>query len=285
MPGFADRLARGFDLGRRLSVGIDPHDEQLKNWGLEANAQGAESFGRTVIEQVFNTEALLIKPQIAFFERFGSAGYFALERVLQDAREAGLMIVADVKRGDIGTTFNAYADAWLEPGSSLECDAMTAHPFHGFDSLRGAYEMATKHGKGIFVLAATSNPEAATLQRSVNSQGATVSAQVISAARSENAKAASASSESVGSVGVVLGATLKFSDFGIDIASETAAPILPILAPGFGAQGAKITDAKKVFGSLSPGLIIHESRSITGEGPQKMRAAIEEKAAMIGSLL
>ena len=118
----------------------------------------------------------IVKPQVSFFERYGSAGFAALEDVLAAARAAGLIVIADAKRGDIGTTMDAYAEAWLTPGSPLEADAMTVNPFLGVGTLEGTFELAEDAGKGVFVLAATSNPEAFTAQRATLDGGRTVSA-------------------------------------------------------------------------------------------------------------
>ena len=154
---FGARLAAEFAAGRHLCAGIDPHAPLLADWGLGDDAAGAERMGRDLVAAATGVVAC-VKPQIAFFERFGSAGLAALERVLSDARSAGLLVVADVKRGDIGSSFAAYADAWLAPGSPLEADAMTVAAYQGFGTLDGAFGHVRDHGKGLFVLAATNMP-------------------------------------------------------------------------------------------------------------------------------
>ena len=117
----------------------------------------------------------IVKPQVSFFERFGAAGFIALEQVLAAARAADLIVIADAKRGDIGTTMDAYAEAWLTPGAPLEADAMTVNPFLGIGTLEGTFRLAEDSGKGVFVLAATSNPDAFTAQRATLEGGQTVS--------------------------------------------------------------------------------------------------------------
>lgn len=303
---FGDRLAGEFSAGRRLCAGIDPHATLLDNWGLADSAQGAEHFGRAVVAAAAGVAAC-VKPQVAFYERFGAAGYLALERVLADAREAGLLVIADVKRGDIGSSFGAYADAWLTPGSPLESDAMTAVAYQGFDSLGGAFDHLTQHGKGLFVLAATSNPEARDVQRAIRDDGATVAARMVSDADAWNAQHQTAPGEqntsgtseaygeanrapAVGSIGVVLGATLDLADFGIETAvstsgDENGVPILPILAPGFGFQGAKLEDANAVFGDLARGLIPNESRSILRGGEAGLGDRVRGRAQAISAAL
>lgn len=281
---FGDRLAAEFAAGRHLCAGIDPHAPLLAEWGLGDDAVGAERMGREVVAAAAGVAAC-VKPQISFFERFGSAGFVALERVLADARETGLIVVADVKRGDIGSTFAAYAEAWLAPGSPLEADAMTVAPYMGFGTLAGAFPYVREHGKGLFVLAATSNPEARETQTALRSDGATLAAAMVADAEAFNL--AEHEGAPVGSVGVVLGATLSLADFGIDIGArpDPAAPALPVLAPGFGAQGAQIEEAGDIFGSLGRAILANESRSILAGGPDGLASRIRMRAEAIASAL
>ena len=279
---FGSRLAAEFAAGRHLCAGIDPHAQLLAEWGLADDADGAERMGREVVAAAAGVAAC-IKPQIAFFERFGSAGYVALERVLADARSAAVLVVADVKRGDIGTSFAAYADAWLAPGSPLESDAMTVAAYQGFGTLAGALDRVQNDGKGLFVLAATSNPEARDIQRAKSPDGRTVAATIVDDAVAWNASVAWG--EAVGSVGVVLGATLDLQDFGIDTGSQPDGPSLPVLAPGFGHQGGRVEDARELFGGIGHALLANESRSILGGGPQGLAARIGDRAAAIAAAL
>ena len=279
---FGGRLAAEFAAGRHLCAGIDPHAPLLADWGLGDDAAGAERMGREVVAAAAGVAAC-VKPQVAFFERFGSAGYAALERVLADAREAGLLVVADVKRGDIGSSFGAYADAWLAPGSPLEADAMTAVAYQGFESLVGAFAHVRDHGKGLFVLAATSNPEAREVQRAARDDGRSVARAMVEDAEAFNAEAAAGSG--VGSVGVVLGATLDLADFGIDVAKPAARPALPVLAPGFGHQGARIEQAAQIFGGIGHALLANESRSILAGGAAGLADRVRGRADAIASAL
>ncbi|QHC73510.1 orotidine-5'-phosphate decarboxylase [Rathayibacter sp. VKM Ac-2805] len=281
---FGSRLEAAFAAHGRLCVGIDPHAYLLDAWGLADDAAGLESFGRTVVEAAAG-RAGVVKPQVAFFERHGSAGYAALERVLADAREAGLLVIADVKRGDIGTSVTAYAEAWLRPGSPLEADAMTAAAYQGLGSLEGMLTLAEEAGKGVFVLAATSNPEARPVQRALvqdgGRAGSTVARAVVADVASWNDAHARAS---IGSIGVVLGATVALGDFGIGI-DEPLHPALPVLAPGFGHQGAAVADAQRLFGALSAATIVSESRSVLGAGPSGIAAEITRRATDIQETL
>ncbi|QIK64643.1 orotidine-5'-phosphate decarboxylase [Leucobacter viscericola] len=277
---FSNRLAAQLAAKRHLCVGIDPHAPLLADWGLADDAAGAERMGREVIAAAAGVAAC-VKPQIAFFERFGSAGYVALERVLADAREAGVLVIADVKRGDIGSSFAAYADAWLTPGSPLEADAMTVGAYQGFGSLSGAFDLVRDHGKGLFVLAATSNPEAREVQRAVREDGRMVAQAVV-----DDALAFDAPHDThVNSIGVVLGATLNLADFGIDVTLPPAKPALPVLAPGFGHQGARIEDAAHTFGGLGWALLASESRSVLAGGAEGLSDRVRVRAETIATAL
>lgn len=234
--------------------------------------------GREVVAAAAGVAAC-VKPQVAFFERFGSLGYLALERVLADARAAGIMVIADVKRGDIGSSFAAYADAWLSSGSPLECDAMTVVAYQGFGSLEGAWPYVNEQGKGLFVLAATSNPEARAVQLAVRDDGRSVAGAMVEDALAYGGSA----NHRVSSVGVVLGATLDLAAFGIH--TSPSLPALPVLAPGFGFQGARIEDARQIFGSLSGSLLANESRSILSGGSDGLRDRIRRRADAVGHAL
>lgn len=280
METFANRLGTALAAKRHLCVGIDPHGPLLADWGLPDDAAGAERMGREVIAASAGVAAC-VKPQIAFFERFGSAGYVALERVFADAREAGVLVIADVKRGDIGSSFAAYADAWLTPGSPLEADAMTVAAYQGFGSLSGAFAHVREHGKGLFVLAATSNPEARDVQQAVRSDGRTVAQAMVDDALDFG----SPLDTHVNSVGVVLGATLTLADFGIDVTLPPAKPALPVLAPGFGHQGARIEDAGRTFGGLGWALLANESRSVLSGGARGLADRVRDRSDTIATAL
>lgn len=278
-PGFGARLSDALAGFGRLCVGIDPHPFLLQEWGLEDRASSLREFGLRVVDAAAGRVGI-VKPQLAFFERFGSAGYAAAEAVIRSAREAGLLVIADVKRGDVGTTMEAYGQAWLTPGSPLESDAMTASAFQGVGSLGACLRLALETGKGVFVLAATSNPEAAALQRARVSGGGTVAHQVLGEISAANRE----SGGEVGSVGVVLGATLDLASFGIDV-SDSLTPALPVLAPGFGHQGATLEDAQRIFGALLPMTIVSESRSLLAAGPDGIVAAVERRSREVQDAL
>ena len=283
---FGDRLEAVFAAYGRLCVGIDPHATLLDQWGLPDSAEGLREFGLRTIDAAAGRVGI-VKPQVAFFERHGAAGYAALERVLAEARDAGLIVIADVKRGDIGTSVEAYGQAWLTPGSALEADAMTISAYQGLGSIAGVLEAAEFTGKGAFVLAATSNPEAAAIQRAVLQQssraGSTVAQAVTSGVVAWNQGRADASTRTLGSVGVVLGATIDLRSSGIDLDVDPPRPGLPVLAPGFGHQGAELRDLRAIFGSLAAGVIVSESRSILGAGPDGLAEAITRRVGEVGA--
>lgn len=267
--GFGTRLGAALSAHGPLCVGIDPHAGLLDEWGLTHDGVGVREFGLRVVEAAAGRTAA-VKPQVAFFERFGSAGYTALEAVLAAARTADLLVIADAKRGDIGSTMAGYASAWLEPGSPLEADAVTLSPYLGPDSLADALGTARRSGKGVFVLAATSNPDAAAVQQATS--GGVPVARAVAA----SVGAADASCTGLGSIGVVIGATLERDAFGLD--DEVLAG-MPILAPGFGAQGAVPADLPRLFGSLAGQVLASESRSILSGGPDRLSDRIERAAA------
>lgn len=255
----------------RLCVGIDPHESLLADWGLPVSATGAREFGLRVVEASAG-ETGIVKPQVSFFERFGSAGLAALEEVIRAARTAGLIVIADAKRGDIGTTMAGYAEAWLAPGAPLESDALTVNPYLGVGALAPAFETAQTHGKGLFVLAATSNPEAVELQTSTDASGRTVTARIVDEVSRFNAEHTARGAW--GSMGFVVGATVDLSSRGVP---EAMTPPAPILAPGFGAQGARLEHVGDIFGALAPTVIASESRAILRAGPDGLVPAIRTR--------
>ena len=271
---FGERLQAAFDTGGHLCVGIDPHQFLLAEWGLTDDAAGLREFGLRVIDAA-STRVAIVKPQVAFFERHGSAGYAALEAVLAAARDAGLLVIADAKRGDIGSTFDAYAEAWLTSGSPLEADALTVSTYLGIGSVEGPHSIAEENGKGLFVLAATSNPEAFGLQTARLASGSTVAAGIVETVSEWNAAAAG-----LGSTGLVLGATIDLSQFEIAELGNT-----PVLAPGFGHQGALIADLRSLYGAAADNVLVSASRSILAAGPDGVGAAIEQQAAEVAEAL
>ena len=279
MTTFGQRLWDALATHGALCVGIDPHESLLTAWGLEASAAGVREFGLRVVEASAGRVGV-VKPQVAFFEQYGSRGLAALEDVIAAARAAGLLVIADAKRGDIGTTMAGYTAAWLRPGSPLEADAVTLSPYLGPDSLRESLRTALRYGKGAFVLAATSNPEASPVQRAhvddaddPTGVGQRVAERVARDVGELNMGLPGA----LGSIGVVVGATVDRAAFGL---TDIVLAGMPILAPGFGAQGADPADIPRLFGYVASAVIANESRSILSAGPSRLVARIEERAAL-----
>ncbi len=274
MISFGDRLRSVVDAHGRLCLGIDPHDSLLQQWGLEQNAAGARSLALTAIE-VAQGRVGIVKPQAAFFERFGAAGYAVLEEVIATARAAGLLVIADVKRGDIGSTAAAYGEAWLAPGSPLEADAMTAVAYQGLGSLDPVIELAEQHGKGVFVLTSTSNPEGRDLQHSASGSGRSVAGQLARDVAVRNAGA-----RDWGSIGVVIGATEPITASGID-------PVLlqhtPVLGPGFGYQGSRLSELASVYGVAAQSVIPTVTRSVLSAGAEGLGDALDAHRAELES--
>ncbi|MBT1003737.1 orotidine-5'-phosphate decarboxylase [Paenarthrobacter sp. DKR-5] len=251
----AAMLARG-----PLCVGIDPHPGLLAQWGLNDGVDGLERFSLAVVDAVADLAAAL-KPQVALYERHGSAGMAVLEKTLAAAAAVGVLTIADAKRGDIGSTMAAYADAWLRDGSALAADAVTLSPYLGFESLRPALDLAAEAGRGVFVLALTSNPEGASVQHVGGDES--VARRITEAAESENRRYGTG----LGSVGLVVGATVGSAvrDLGLDLAAMGG----PVLAPGLGAQGATAADLKTTFGDAYPQVLGTSSRDILAAGPSR----------------
>ncbi|MFT4307066.1 MAG: orotidine-5'-phosphate decarboxylase [Microbacterium sp.] len=270
---FGARLRAALRAHGPLCVGIDPHERLLIDWGLPVSAAGVREFGLRVVDAAAGRVGV-VKPQVAFYERFGSAGFAALEDVLAAARDAGLLVVADAKRGDIGTTMDGYAAAWLDDGSPLAADAVTISPYLGPLSLCETMRQAIDRGRGVFVLTATSNPEAGDLQRAQTAPGPV--ARYVAEAVQQQRRAFEPDPE-LASVGFVIGATVDRGSFGLDDDVLAAAPIL---APGFGAQGASPADLGGLFGALAGEVVASESRSILTAGPDALAARIDERRAL-----
>ncbi len=251
---FGQRLDAAVHSRGALCVGIDPHASLLAAWGLPDSADGLERFALSCVS-AFAAEVAVVKPQSAFFERFGAAGIAVLERTVRSAREAGALVLLDVKRGDIGSTMAAYAEAYLDPSAPLAADAITVAPYVGVGALQPAFDVATEHGGGAFVLALTSNPEGAAVQQARGADGRSVGQLVADEIAERNAGA-----EPFGSFGLVVGATIGDTD--VDLAKLNG----PILAPGVGAQGGTADDVRRIFGDARC-VLPSVSREVLRAGP------------------
>jgi orotidine-5'-phosphate decarboxylase len=258
---FGARLTEAVSARGPLCLGIDPHPELLTAWGLPPTPDGLAAFGETCVAAFAGFA--IVKPQVAFFEAYGSAGYAVLERTIAALREAGVLVLADAKRGDIGSTMAAYAAAWAGD-SPLAADAVTASPYLGFGSLQPLLDTAAAHRRGVFVLAATSNPEGAGVQRA-RAGGGTVAQAIVDAAAEANR-----AQTGPGSIGVVVGATLRE-------VPDLSALGGPVLVPGIGAQGGRPEELAGLGGAAPGTLLPAVSREVLRAGPDvaALRAAAE----------
>jgi orotidine-5'-phosphate decarboxylase len=256
-----------------LCAGVDPHAGLLQEWGLGDDLAGLERFSMTAVEGLAPHVAA-IKPQSAFFERFGSRGIAVLERVIADSRAAGAQVILDVKRGDIGSTSQAYADAYLDPSSSLAVDAVTVSPYLGFGSLDPFIDTARRFGGGLFVLALTSNKEGPEVQHARTESGATVAGAMLGHVRRLNAEA-----QPMGSFGAVVGATIGETGEALDIGG-------PLLVPGYGAQGGSVADIARIFGPAARYALPSSSRGLLRHGPDvaRLAAAVRRAADEVAAL-
>ena len=269
--GFGARLADAMSRRGPLCLGIDPHPELLRAWTLPISADGLAAFCDTCVQAY--ADFAVVKPQVAFFEAYGAAGYAVLECTIAALRDAGVLVLADAKRGDIGSTMAAYAVAWAGE-SPLAADAVTASPYLGFGSLQPLLDTAAAHGRGVFVLSATSNPEGATVQRA-EIGGRAVAQSIVDQAAAVNR----AQSPGPGSVGVVVGATVADPPDVSDLGG-------PVLVPGVGAQGGQ-PSALKGLGGAAPGQLLPAvSREVLRAGPDvaALRAAGERMRDAVGYL-
>lgn len=263
---FGARLTALLDERGPVCVGIDPHPELNAAWGLPVTPAGLASFAETCVSAFAGTAAV-IKPQSAFFEAFGSPGIAVLETTISACRDAGALVLLDVKRGDIGSTMAAYARAYLDPAGPLCADAITVNPYLGVGSLQPAFDAVDAHDRGLFVIARTSNPESGQFQRAVVGDGREVAQTVVDELAARNA------GNGLGSLGVVVGATV--ADGVLDLSRLNG----PILAPGVGAQGGTAADVQRIFEGALHAVLPTVSRELLRHGPD--RAALQ--AALAGA--
>jgi len=262
---FGARARAALDAYGPVCVGIDPHASLLEEWGVGDDLHGLERFAATCVD-AFAGHVGFVKPQSAFFERFGSAGVRVLEDTIAGLRHTGTLVILDVKRGDIGSTAAAYADAYLNEDSPLGSDAVTVSPYLGFGSLHPFFDVAERNDAGVFVLALTSNPEAPAVQLAIGGTGRTVAGAILGDLRTLNGDAAP-----MGSYGAVVGATIGSTPEDLDING-------PLLVPGFGAQGGTIEDVHRIFDGVIDKVIVSTSRGVLAAGPDAdaLRGAAQE---------
>jgi orotidine-5'-phosphate decarboxylase len=262
---FGERLRDRIRVLGPLCVGVDPSRELLESWDRGDTVEGVEFFARAALDAVVGTAAA-IKPQVAFFERFGAEGYRVLERLIRDARDADVLVVADAKRGDFEVTNHGYAEAWLADRSPLCVDAVTASPYLGVDALAPFFALAQENARGVFVLVATSNREGRAVQGARTSDGERVEDLVLRSISELNRR-----DDGLGSIGAVIGATRDAPEF--DLAHLGG----PFLVPGVGAQGGSAENVGRLFARCpSNSVLVNVARSILNVGPE--RSALRDAA-------
>lgn len=260
---FGLRLKNSMDKYGPLCVGIDPHRKLLTDWGYNVDADGAELFAMRML-QAANGRAAAVKFQVPMFERYGSKGFSALERVLYAARQMEIITIVDCLHGGLPTTISAIADAYFKPGAPMLADAITLLPYYGARSLQGVINDALNNSRGVFVASLTSNQEGASMQTAIRQSGEykdkTVAYGIASTAQKFNK-----GTNGMGSVGLIIGATIGqwIDDSGVDPAKFTG----PILSPGYGWQGAEAKDLRTVFKGTKGNVLVAVSRFIAAHGP------------------
>jgi orotidine-5'-phosphate decarboxylase len=257
---FGERLQEHIRELGPLCVGVDPSSQLLLSWERADSVEGLEFFALAVLEAVIGV-AVAIKPQVAFFERFGSSGFRVLERLIGEAHDAQLLVIADAKRGDFSNTNEGYAEAWLADRSPLCVDAVTVHPYLGIGALSPLFNQAAGSGRGVFVLAATSNEEGRVIQQAMTTDHERVEDMVLQQVADLNHREGR-----LGSIGVVIGATRDAPRF--DLGSLSG----PYLVPGVGAQGAGAHDVARLFSGVEEGtVLVNVARDILSNGPERRR--------------
>ncbi len=260
------RVRRAVEASGPLCVGIDPSAAVVAAWGRRDGARGVEYVARTLLASCAPFASAL-KVQVAFFERLGAAGFAALEATLREARDTGALVIADAKRGDIGSSNEGYAQAWLEDGAPLAVDALTVSPYLGVAALQPLIERAALTGRGVFVLARTSNPEGRGIQEARTISGAAVADEVVARVRELNAGVAA------GATGIVLGATAPAPAAGLNGLGGA------ILVPGVGAQGGTEQDVRRLTqGAERSSVLVSVSRALTDSGPDARGLATAARA-------
>jgi orotidine-5'-phosphate decarboxylase len=271
----ADTFASRFMMARAgpgpLVWGLDPSGALLRAWGLGDDADGLDRFADVMLGAAAGTVGL-VKPQSAFFERHGWRGIRTLSRLIADARSAGLLVVLDAKRGDVSSTNDAYAEAFLGPGAPLEADAVTVHPYLGLAAMGAFVSRAHQAGSCLLVVIRSSSPEGRAVQSALGEGGRQVDEGLLGEIGKLNRMLAG---REIGPVGAVVGAARIEPE--LDLASAQAL----FLAPGVGAQGATPEDVARVFAACPDRVMPSASRSLLLAGPDVI--ALQDRAAAMAA--
>ena len=268
---FASRYAAVRSEKGPLAWGLDPSGDLLDSWGLGDTPDGLDRFADIGLRAAVGTVGL-VKLQSAFYERHGWRGFRTLQRLIADARSAGLLVIVDAKRGDVGTTNTAYAEAFLGADAPLGADALTVHPYLGLAAMGGLVARACEAGSCLLVVTRSSNPEGRDVQSARDKSGRSVEEALLCGIGELNARLAPGE---IGPIGAVVGPTH------VDPALDLLAANGLFLAPGVGAQGATSHDVARVFASCPERVMPSASRSLLSDGPDVSR--LRDTAAMLAS--
>lgn len=267
---FARRFAAARAAQGPLVFGLDPSADLLESWGLGDSADGLDKFADIVLAAADGPVGL-VKPQSAFYERHGWRGIQTLQRLIAGARAAGLLVILDVKRGDVGSTNDAYAEAYLGKGAPLAADAITVHPYLGLAAMGAFVSRAAESGSCLLVVTRSSNPEGRAIQPGAEQQ-------LLAGIGALNARRAPGA---VGPVGAVV------APVSMEPELDLAAASCLFLAPGVGAQGATPADVAQVFAACPDRVMPSASRSLLSAGSDvgRLRDAVSALAAEFRALL
>jgi orotidine-5'-phosphate decarboxylase len=254
---FGSRLSAAVRAHSPFCLGVDPTPGLLVGWGLDDDAKGLARFCDIVLEALAGQG--IVKPQSAYFERHGPAGVGVLADFCAAARRQGVLVILDVKRGDIGSTAEAYAQAYLSERAAIRADAITVLPYMGMGAIAPMVEVAAAAGAGLFVVVRSSNPEGRGLQTARTGDGRPVEEALIEEIGGLNA---SAPAGTLGSVGAVF-AAMRGEAAGIDLHAMNG----PFLVPGLGFQGGSYQEVGELFAGCTDRLVVSASRSVLAHGP------------------
>jgi orotidine-5'-phosphate decarboxylase len=260
---FAVRFAAVRSRFGPLVWGIDPSGSLLDAWHLGDTPDGLDRFVDIVLAAAIGTVGL-VKPQAAFYERHGWRGFRTLHRLIGEARSAGMLVIVDAKRGDVGSTNDAYAEAYLGTDAPLAADALTVHPYLGLGAMDAFVSRAHQAGSCLLVVTRSSNPEGRSVQSASSRPGTTVEEELLTAIGALNSRLAPGE---IGPIGAVVGPTH------MEPALDLVAPNGLFLAPGVGAQGATPDDVAQVFAACPDRVMPSASRSLLVDGPDVARLA------------
>lgn len=273
--GVADTFASRFAAVRSehgpLAWGLDPSGAILDAWGVGDTSEGLDRFADIALTAAAGTVGL-VKLQAAFYERHGWRGFRTLERLIAEARSTGLLVIVDAKRGDVGTTNEAYAEAFLGADAPLGADALTVHPYLGLQAMGAFVARAHEAGSCLLVVTRSSNPEGRQVQSALDSSGRSVEAELLRDIGELNATLAPGE---IGPIGAVVGPTHMAP--ALDLLSAQGL----FLAPGVGEQGATSLDVARVFAACPDRVMPSASRSLLTGGPDVSR--LRDTAAALAS--